>query len=146
MKRRLLPQVDGDELMPKSKRQVGKLQAFTEGLLEEVHAFEDLVARLNDEVAILKSEKKRPVFKPSRMNEGAGQVDNTAAACQPAKRPGSQKKSKTAALRIDRERVIEPTDPIPPGSRFKGYRDFIVQDILLTPLNAANWASRSGVT
>jgi hypothetical protein len=148
MKRRLLPPVDQDELTPKSKKQVGKLQCFTEGLLEEIHAFEDLVARFKDEVAILKGEKKRPVFKPSRMNEEAGQVDNTAAECQPTKRPGSQKKSKTAELSIDRERVIEPIEPIPPGSRFKGYRDFIVQDILITPLNTrfrlAHWQTPDG--
>lgn len=148
MKQRLLPPVDKDELTPKSKKQVGKLQSFTEGLLEEVHAFEDLVARLNDELAILKGEKKRPVFKPSRMNEEAGQADNTAAECQPTKRPGSQKKSKTAELSIDRECVIEPVEPIPPGSRFKGYRDFIVQDILITPLNTryrlAHWQTPDG--
>jgi hypothetical protein len=45
MKRRLLPPVDQDELTPKSKKQVGKLQCFTEGLLEEIHAFEDLVGK-----------------------------------------------------------------------------------------------------
>jgi hypothetical protein len=148
MKRRLLPQVDDDELTPKSRKQVGKLQAFGEGLLEEIHAFEDLVARLNDEVAVLKGEKKRPVFTPSRMNEEAGQADNTAAQCQPGKRPGSQKKSKTAELRIDHERVIAPIEPIPPGARFKGYRDFIVQDILITPLNTryrlAHWQTPDG--
>jgi hypothetical protein len=148
MKPRLLPQVDKDELPRKHKKQIGKLQTFAEGLLEEVHAFEDLVARLKDEMAILKGEKKRPVFKPSRMNEQAGQADNTATACPPAKRPGSQKKSKTAALHIDHERVIEPIEPIPPGSRFKGYRDFIVQDILITPLNTryrlAHWQTPDG--
>jgi len=148
MKRRLLPPVDQDELTPKSKKQVGKLQCFTEGLLEEIHAFEDLVARLKDEVAIRKGEKKRPVFKPSRMNEEAGPADNTAAECQPSKRPGSQKKSKTAKLSIDRECVIEPIEPVPPGSRFKGYRDFIVQDILITPLNTryrlAHWQTPDG--
>lgn len=41
MKHRLLPQVDKEDLSRKQKKQVGKLQAFTEGLLEEIHAFED---------------------------------------------------------------------------------------------------------
>lgn len=148
MKQRLLPPVDKDELTPKSKKQVGKLQSFTEGLLEEVYAFEDLVARLNDEMAILKGEKKRPVFKPSRMNEEAGRADGATTDAPSAKRPGSQKKSKTAELSIDRECVIEPIEPIPPGSRFKGYRDFIVQDILITPLNTryrlAHWQTPDG--
>lgn len=111
------------------------------------------VARLNDEVAILKGGKKRPVFKPSRMNEEASQADNTAAQGRHDKRPGSQKKSKTAKLGIDRECVIKPVEAIPveaipPGSRFKGYRDFIVQDILITPLNTryrlAHWQTPDG--
>ena len=136
MKQRLAPQVDEDELTPKTKKQVGQLQSFTQGLLEEVHAFEELVARMADEMAILKGEKKRPVFKPSRMNEEAGQADNKEPQeGQSTKRPGSQKKSKTKKLKIDRDCVIEPSEPIPLGSRFKGYRDFIVQDILITPLN-----------
>lgn len=148
MKQRILPHVDKDELPRKHKKQIGKLQTFTEGLLEEIYAFEDRVGHLNDEVAILKGEKKRPVFKPSRMNEEAGQADDKTAQGQTGKRPGSQKKNKTAELNIDRERVIEPVEVIPPGSRFKGYRDFIVQDILITPLNTryrlARWQTLDG--
>ena len=135
MKKRVAPQVDEADLPPKSKKQVGKLQAFTEGLLEEIRAFEELVGHLTDEMALLKGEKKRPVFKPSRMNEEAGLPAALATGSQPTKRPGSQKKRKTVELRIDRECVVEPNEPIPPGSRFKGYRDFIVQDIVITPLN-----------
>jgi hypothetical protein len=149
MSQRLLPRVDKDELPQKSRRQVGRLQSFAEGLLEEVHAFADRVAHLNDEVAILKGEKKRPVLKPSRMNEEAGPADSKALeGCKPAKRPGSQKRNKTAELRIERERVIEPIEPILSGSRFKGYRDFIVQVILITPLNTryrlAHWQTPDG--
>jgi hypothetical protein len=148
MKQRLLPLVDKDDLPRKNKKQIGKLETFAEGLLAEIYAFEDRVARLNDEVAVLKGEKKRPIFKPSRMNEEAGQVNNTAAKCPTTKRAGSDKKSKTANLRINRERVIAPIEPIPPGSRFKGYRDFIVQDILITPLNTryrlAHWQTPDG--
>jgi hypothetical protein len=148
MKRRFLPRVDRDDLAPKSRKQVSALEMFAEGLLEELHAFEDLVAHIKDELAILKGEKKRPVFKPSRMNEDAGQSDSVTADASSAKRPGSQKKSKTAKLRIDHERVIAPIEPIPPGSRFKGYRDFIVQDIQITPSNTryrlAHWQTPDG--
>jgi hypothetical protein len=148
MKQRLLPQVDKDELAPRHKTQVGRLESFAEELLEEVHAFEDLVARLRDEMATLKGEKRRPVFKPSRMNEEAGQADIKPAECPLTRRPGSRKKSKTAELRIDRECIIEPGEAIAPGSRFKGYRDFIVQDILITPLNTryrlAHWQTPDG--
>lgn len=75
-------------------------------------------------------------------------LDSTTKKCPPIKRPGSQKKSKTAELRIDHESVIEPIEAIPPGARFKGYRDFIVQDILITPWNTryrlAHWQTPDG--
>jgi hypothetical protein len=56
-------------------------------------------------------------------NEG-GEVEEGEQA--KAKRPGSAKKSKTVHLHIDSDCIIAPTEPIPPGSRFKGYRDFTV--------------------
>jgi hypothetical protein len=149
MKKRVLPAVDEDGLSPKAKKQVHHLQAYSEGLIEEIHAFEDKVARLDDEVAILKGEKKRPIFKPSRMHEEAGQADHEAPAQgQQAKRPGSHKKSKTVQLKIDHDCIIEPTEPVPPGSRFKGYRDFTVQDIMITPnttrYRLARWQTPDG--
>ena len=149
MKKRVLPAVDEDDLSPKAKKQVHHLQAYCEGLIEEIHAFEDKVARLDDEVAILKGEKKRPIFKPSRMHEEAGQADHEAPAQgQEAKRPGSHKKSKTVQLKIDHDCIIEPTEPVPPGSRFKGYRDFTVQNLVITPKNTryrlAHWQTPDG--
>jgi hypothetical protein len=148
MKQRLIPHVDKEKLPAEQQLQVSRLQAFTEGVLAENIAFGEQVARLTDEMAILKGEKKRPVFKPSRMNEEAGKADSATATTAPAKRPGSDKKSKTENLRIDRECVIAPAEPIPAGSRFKGYRDFVVQDILITPLNTryrlAHWQTPDG--
>jgi len=150
MKQRLVPHVDKDELPRKQKTQVSQLQSFTEDLLAENIAFEERLARLTDEMAILKGEKKRPVFKPSRMNEDAGKGDSSTmqTAAVSTKRPGSDKKRKTESLHINRECVIAPTEPIPVGSRFKGYRDFVVQDIVITPLNTryrlAHWQTPDG--
>jgi len=59
----------------KVKKQVDNLQAFGERLLEENNGLWEENAHLKDEVAVLKGEKKRPVFKPSRMNEEAGKAD-----------------------------------------------------------------------
>ncbi len=111
--------------------------AWSDGLVEIIHRLLEEIGHLKDEVAVLQGEKKRPTFKQSRMNEDAGksakpdQTQNE----ETAKRPGSAKKHKTAQLKIDRDTVIEPVEPIPPGSRFKGYRDFVVQELAIESRN-----------
>ncbi len=49
-----------------------KVLAWSEGLVEIIHHLLEEMGHLKDEVAVLKGEKKRPTFKPSRMNEDAG--------------------------------------------------------------------------
>jgi len=53
---------------------VMELFAWGERLLEIIHRMLEEMGHLKDEVAVLKGEKKRPTFKPSRMNEDAGKV------------------------------------------------------------------------
>jgi hypothetical protein len=50
------------------------------------------------------------------------------------KRAGSEKRSKTTYLEIHKTKPIEPEN-IPAGSEFKSYKDFVVQDIVIKPLN-----------
>jgi hypothetical protein len=50
------------------------------------------------------------------------------------KRAGYEKRSKTAYLEIHKTEPIEPEN-IPVGSEFRSYRDFVVQDIVIKPLN-----------
>lgn len=138
-KLRILPAVDKTVLSPQSKVEVSCLQAFAEQSLEENNWLREENAHLKDEVAVLKGEKKRPVFKPSGMNEDAGKPGATAdvdpdAGEKKAKRAGSEKRSKTVQLKVD-DLIVNPEEAIPPGSRFKGYHDFTVQDIVITTKN-----------
>jgi len=151
-KQRVVPAIDENCLSPESQVQVNHLQVFAEETLEENNQLREENARLKDEVAILKGEKKRPVFKPSRMNEDAGKPSDTAqidpeAPAKKAKRAGSAKRSKTGQLAA-LEQIVNPEEAIPHGSRFKGYHDFTVQDIIITTKNAryrlARWQTPDG--
>lgn len=126
---------------------VVKLLAWGEGLMEIILRQHEQELHLKDEVAVLKGEKKRPKFKPSRMHEEAGKVQQQA---KPGRRRGSPGRSKTAQLKIDCEEIIEPAGLIPPGSRFKGYRDYVVQDLVIGSRNTryrlARWQTPDGRT
>lgn len=89
---------------------------------EQIALQAEQIQMLKDEIAILKGEKGRPNIKPSSLNkdvsgEGGGQKNRGKPNCK-----------KTHKLKIQHERVIEPKD-IPPGSKFKGYEIYVVQDI-----------------
>jgi hypothetical protein len=121
------------------------------GLLKQystrIVLLEETVAGLKDEINILKGEKKRPNFKPSGMDKS---TDKTSGGAGKKNRAGSKKKSKNAQLTIHEEVSIAPSIQIPPGSRFKGYRDFIVQDLIISSHNTRyrleRWITPQGDT
>src|SRR5471032_3687025 len=129
-----------------------KLLAWGEGLVEIILRLQEQELHLKDEVAVLKGEKKRPKFKPSRMHEEAGKAcaPDRQQQTKPARRRGKPSRSKTAQLKIDCEEIIEPAERIPRGSRFKGYRDFVVQDLVIGSRNTryrlARWQTPDGQT
>ena len=91
---------------------------------------------LKDEISILKGQKKRPVFKASKMDESTDQQTPKEEQDKgEVKRPGSAKRSKTQKLTIHSEKILQPDKPLPSGSRFKGYRNFIVQELNISPCN-----------
>jgi hypothetical protein len=112
-------------------------QELLELLVEEVQA-------LKDEIARLKGQKGRPKILPSKLEKDSAEERK---AKQEGKRPGSQKRSKTAELTIHREEDVRPTD-IPQGSIFKGYEYYTVQDLLIRPVNTRyrleRWLTPSG--
>src|ERR1019366_9083432 len=96
------------------------LLGVIEGLAAQVQKQEEEIALLKDEIRILKGGKKRPRFK----------------------------RSKTAELVIHAEQIIEPKRRIPKGSRFKGYRDIVIQDLVIRAHNTryrlARWLTPKG--
>jgi transposase-like protein len=81
-------------------------------------------AELREEIACLKGLKGQPSIKPSGMDQGT-------TAKPREKRPGRSGRGKTTPRVRVEEQIVRAE--VPPGSRFKGYEDFVVQDVVLQP-------------
>ena len=92
-------------------------------LLEGIAALRAENAALRQEIARLKGLKGPPSIKPSGMDKA------TDAASAGGKRRG--RGGKLSRLTIDEERIVKVD--VPAGSRFKGYQDYVVQDLILRP-------------
>jgi hypothetical protein len=142
---------DALPMIPASQRTplVEQLLAQIEQLLEANRRQAEQIQQLRDEVAVLKGQKARPKFKPSGMEtasesepdddvdggDDAGGAADSGGERPQRKRAGSAKRRKTQQLTIHETRKLPPPVPVPAGSRFKGYRDFVVQDLRIEPHN-----------
>ena len=125
-------------------------------LLQLLREREECIQQLEDEIARLKGEKGKPKIKPSRLeakekalNEQPNSQDNPSSEeNEEKKRPGSEKRRKTAQLTIHETKVISPAEEIPPGSEFKGYQDYTIQELIIRPHNTlyrlAIWHTPTG--
>ena len=99
-----------------------ELEGLVSRLLVEVAALKETVAALRDEIARLKGLNGRPPIKPSGMEGSSG-----------AKRAGRRKTKRrgkgSKRLIIDEDRIVAAA--VAPGSRFKGYEDYVVQDLVV---------------
>lgn len=98
-------------------------------------------AALRDEVRRLKGLKGPPSLKPSKpsgMERATG---------KPGRGQG-RRGPKNARLAVDEVRVLPVA--VPPGSRFKGYEDFVVQDLVIRPrvirYRRERWLTPEGAT
>ena len=136
---------------------VKKLVARIDALLEALQRANEEIQQMRDEIAVLKGEKAKPKFKSSKMDQntdknkdqdGGEDEDTSPADADKVKRAGSAKRSKTADLQIHEECVIAPPTPVPADARFKGYRDFVVQGLVIKAHNTRcrleSWVTSEG--
>lgn len=121
---------------------VRKLLAQIDALLEALQRTNGEIQQMRDEIAVLKGQKARPKFKSSKMDQNTDKDqeggDDKGASPQDGaknKRAGSIKRSKTAQLQIHEECVIAPVGLVPGNARFKGYRDVVVQGLVIKAHN-----------
>jgi hypothetical protein len=104
--------------------------ALVEQLLALIERQSVIIQQLKDEIARLKNQPPRPDIKPSSLGKKKKRLKGSLR----KKRAGSEKRSKTAYLEIHKTKPIEPEN-LPVGSEFRSYKDFVVQDIVIKPLN-----------
>src|SRR5450759_1632554 len=102
-----------------------ELKGLVLKLLEEVTELRRTVAAQRDEIERLKGGPGRPKIQPSGMDK--------ATEPQSGKRGGRRRGrgGTKAKLAIHEERTLRAEAP--PGSRFKGYAGFLVQDLVIRP-------------
>jgi len=118
-----------------------ELEALVVGLLGEMGELKQIVAAQRDEIARLKGLKGRPSIKPSGMEKGS----------EP--KPGGKRGRRRGRGKVI-PRVAPETEVLrvaaPPGSRFKGYEPYLVQDLRLSPrvvrYRRERWLTAAGET
>lgn len=113
-------------------------------LLEALAQLKEENQLLKDEIARLKGQKPRPKIEPSKLEKPKPKTKSL-----DLKRPGSEKRCKTQQITIH-DTIEIPPENVPEGSRFKGYQDFVVQDIKIEGSNTLyrveRWLTPNGKT
>jgi hypothetical protein len=119
-----------------------ELKSYVVQLLEENARLKAEMAALREELARLKGLKGRPQLKPSGMEK------STEARAKGKRKPGRRGPKRSKVI-INETKVVEAQN-IQAGARFKGYEDFIVQDIIIEPRTVLyrreRWVLPSGET
>jgi hypothetical protein len=105
---------------------IASLQAQVEELRSQLTEMQRLVVAQADEIARLKGGPGRPNIKP---NKPSGMERGTERKSQKGKKP--RRGSTRSKVTINEEQVVKIAAP--PGSRFKGYTSYVVQDLVIRP-------------
>jgi hypothetical protein len=121
--------------------EVATLKQTVGTLKQTVATLTRTVAEQREEIARLKGLKGRPNIKPSGMDKGTEPA-------KPTKKEKRRGRGKVTPQVVVVEEVI--TTEIPPGSRFKGYEPFLVQDLVIsvraTQYQRERWVTPDGRT
>ena len=122
------PPIDSPPLSSAEKDAlIASLCAENDELKTMVAELQRLAAALHDEITRLKGGPGRPNIKPSKpsgMERGTER--------DPPKDKKAPRGSTRSKLTVNEEKVVKVTAP-PPGSRFKGYTSYLVQDLVIVP-------------
>src|SRR5262245_2581916 len=111
-----------EEQVQAQANQLAEFKAVIEAQREEIE-------RLKDTIAHLKGDKGRPKIKPSQLEKGQPSREPVAGGSgREQNRAGAAKRQKTRHLKIDQTEIIQP-EPVPAGSIFKGYQDYVMQEL-----------------
>lgn len=114
---------------------VTSLEKELVALREENHRLREENQGLRDEVARLKGQKGKPSIGPSRLNKK-----------KRAKRRKRRRRPRPAR-KVDRTEVVK-AEGVPEGSRFRGYSDFYVQELVIKTetvrYRVENWYTPEG--
>lgn len=126
-----IPPISAEEATPLVKALVSIIERLQEANQRQASDLQ----KMRDEIAVLKGEKAKPKFKSSKMDENTNHANDDEGDGEKKIRPGSAKRGKTAELTIHETKIIPPEKLVPTGSRFKGYRDVIVQGLIIKSHN-----------
>jgi hypothetical protein len=113
-----LPEIPGSEQTPLVQR-----------LLQIIVEQQKRIEELEEEVLRLKRETVKPKVKPSRLEQGSTSQEEAGESRR--RRPGP-KRSKTQELEIHHTEIVK-AEGVPASSIFKGYQDYVVQDLIIQP-------------
>ena len=105
---------------------------LVDALLELIAWQQKQIEELEQQILKLKGETTKPKIKPSTLDKKTDSDDDKGNQDEnegKGKKKGPKRK-KTEQLPLHKTEIIEP-DVVPDGSEFKGYRDVVVQDLVI---------------